>query len=206
MAGPLAKNAVVQACLDGIENAQATYNEMSGSWMCWGPEYFITTEIARALATLDGSKYITLENSTYAALDDANATGRGKFHPDIRIEGRVDIVLWWANGTPRAEKEVKNNVRKISNYESDIKRIQTILARKRDQSSLKFGIFAFYTDCRATDLDDANERISRRLGIIETNINKLLGAGFKAKLEKNEIKPPVDGWAWAAVCVVITRN
>ncbi|QBJ79592.1 hypothetical protein [Aquitalea sp. USM4] len=206
MAGPVAKNAIVQACLDGIENAQNSYNEMSGSWVCWGPEYFITTEIARSLATLEGTKYITLENGTYAALTDANATGRGKFHPDIRIEGRVDIVLWWANGTPRAVIEVKNNVRNKSNYESDIKRIQTILARKRDQSSLKFGVFAFYTDFRAEDLDKANEQLTQRLSTIKSNVDKLLGPGFTAAIEHNEVKAPVNGWAWAAVCVVISRS
>lgn len=206
MAGLLAKNAVVQACLDGIENAQAAYNEMSGSWVCWAPEYLITTEIARSLAAQEGSKYITLENGTYDALDAANATGRGKFHPSIRIAGRVDIVLRWANYTPRAVIEVNNNVRSTSICTRDITRIKTMLARKRDQSSLKFGIFAFYTDCRASDLAEADQRIRNRLKTIETKTKGLLGSGFKAIVKNNEIKPPVDGWAWAAACVVITRT
>ena len=39
---------------------------------------------------------------------------------DIREKGRVDILLWWANDTPRAIIEIKNQIYTKAQYEKDI--------------------------------------------------------------------------------------
>jgi len=121
--GPISKESIVSACVLGIQIAQTKYLKMSGDWVCWAPEYFITSCIAQKISKQKGSKYVTLENSAYDALSEAGALGRGKLHKNIRSNGRFDILLWWGYGQPRAIIEVKNRVFNKTQYESDLKRI-----------------------------------------------------------------------------------
>lgn len=206
MPGPIDKQSIISACLTGIENAQAKQIRMSGGyWLSWAPEYLITTEIAESIHGTPGTKYVTLENHTRAALEDARALGKGRLHPDIRVDGRVDIVLRWANYSPRAIIEVKNRVHNIGHYESDIKRLKQILSRKRMDNSLQFAIFAFYTEYQAQTNDHAEGKIASKLFNIEKNIGSILGAAFSVE-NKHRWFPPEDGTGWCAVCMVINKN
>ncbi|HHK8569002.1 TPA: hypothetical protein ACQYCS_004673 [Vibrio parahaemolyticus] len=81
MKGRISKLAVVDACLEGVVSAQYEYCDMSGGdWVCWAPEYFITTTIAQYLHQAKGNKYVTMESGAYDALDYAGAVGKGRLH------------------------------------------------------------------------------------------------------------------------------
>jgi len=96
------RDAIVEAILQGIENAQRVYKKWSGGdWLWEAPEYLMTVQVARAIASIEGPKYVTIERSTKATMDDACAITKGRIPKRARPSGRVDIVVWWANGFPR---------------------------------------------------------------------------------------------------------
>ena len=205
--GRVTRSDVVKACQKGIVNAQKQYAEMAGEPMWYGPEYFITTHIAQSLNKAAGSKFITLENSAYYGLQDANALGKGTLHSDLRSNGRFDILLWWANELPRAVIEVKNRVYNKTQYESDIKRIKQTLERKSESSSLEFGVFSFYTLAYDSEIKEnsGKQTLESRLSTIESRISDMVGANFNIEMARHIKYCDVGEVYWAAASVIITR-
>lgn len=194
---------VVDATIVGIKNAQRQYHEWSGgNWLWEAPEFFITTCIANQISTLEGSKYLTLENGASDAIVDAGARGRGRLHSHIREAGRVDILLWWADGTPRAIIEVKNQINYLGQYHDDIKRIDKFLKRSPGTSSLQFGLFAFYDSAVNGPRKSAKLKVADKLANIHGECKSLLGKQFSASLHKSEIHEEEDS-AWAAACLLV---
>ena len=204
MSGPIPKENIAKACVSGIKSAQKQYENMSGDWVYWAPEYFITSCIAQKLHQQKGNKYITIENSAYEALNEAGAIGRGRLHRDIRSNGRFDIILWWAKGDPRAVIEIKNRVFNRTQYEPDLKRIMGVLSRKSLKSSIQFGIFAFYMAANQSKKKSAMNIMQQRLLTIEANVSEILGRDFKYKVF---FKSDHDNEsAWYAVSLLIEHN
>lgn len=203
MPGPIAARDIVAACNQGIKNAHELYVQMSGGdWLWNAPEYFLTTHIAIEIHKQPGTKRVICEHGTRKALIDAGALGKGKLHPDIRQNGRVDILIRRANGTPRGVIEVKNRVFNRSQYEGDMKRIGHILKRKSSDSSLDFGIFSFYTVTSDSSRGSAEQNSELRRDTIENNMANILGNDFR--LNMSHISFDVgDGWAAHAMSALI---
>jgi len=147
MSNAISIDKVIESTLNGIDESMNLYQEWSGGeWLWNAPEYLITVKIAENIANIQGSKYITLEDNVDYILDVANAKGQGRIPEEIRKNGRSDIVLWWADETPRAVIEVKNSVFRLGKISGDIDRIQEILKRKKANNTLQFGLIAFYID------------------------------------------------------------
>ncbi|MEI6893134.1 MAG: hypothetical protein V5789_00560 [Colwellia sp.] len=205
MTGLISKSSVVEECVNGVIAAQNQYCEISGGdWVCWAPEYFITSCIAQTLHSAKGSKFVTIENGAYDALEYAGAVGKGRLHKDIRVGGRFDLLLWWAKGDPRAIIEVKNRVFNKTQYESDLKRITAVLNRKRNDSTMEFGAFVFYT---ATDdsSKSASAILDQRIITIQNNAQEIVGEKFKATLSTNEIVVEGES-AWFAGCILVEHT
>ncbi len=140
MGNRLNSEEIIGKTLDAIIHSHELYLEFSGNeWLWNAPEYLITVKIAEFLHSIEKNKFITLEDSVDYILKEANAHSRKKIR-----HGRFDIVLWWAKGDPRAIIEVKNGVHQFRNIEEDIERVEKVLTRKEDDSSIKFGLIAFY--------------------------------------------------------------
>jgi hypothetical protein len=198
-------NKIISAAQRGIEKSQKQYLEWSGDFWLWqAPEYLITTNIAKQISNLKGTKYITMENGASAAIKDAGAQGKGRLHNDIRGDGKIDIVLWWADGTPRAIIEVKNQIYYSGQYEKDIKRIKKVLNRKSNESSFQFGLFAFYDSAIDGPQKTATEKVTGKINNIYLKSSKLLGDDFNISLHKSKIHKDNDS-AWVAACLLIKK-
>lgn len=194
---------VVDATLKGIEESQKQYLKWSGDYWLWqAPEYLITTNIANHISNIDGAKYITMENGASAAIDDAGAQGKGRLHGDIRGNGKIDIILWWADGTPRAIIEVKNQIYYSGQYEKDIKRIEKVLCRKSNDSSFQFGLFAFYDSAHDGPKKSSTEKVADKIATTYANACDLIGDSCTLSLNKSKIYKENDS-AWAAACLLI---
>ncbi|MFQ5628355.1 MAG: hypothetical protein ACE5I1_06315, partial [bacterium] len=194
---------IIEATLCGIELSQKKYENWSGGcWLWEAPEYLITINVAENIAKLSGSKYLTLEHSAKYALEDAGAKTRGRLPHDIRELGRVDILLWWANETPRAIIEIKNQIYTTDQYSRDIKRIKEFLKRKQTSSSIQFGLFAFYDSAYDGARKTAVEKIQDKIKTVKGNIREILGDAFYISVKKSKIHQ-VNGDAWVAGCVFI---
>ncbi|UKA31044.1 hypothetical protein [Photobacterium damselae] len=176
-----------------------------GDWVCWAPEYFITSCLAQSLNQIQGGKYVTIENRAYDAFISANAVGKGRLHGDIRSNGRFDLLLWKAKGDPTAVIEVKNRVCKKMQYEADLKRIIAVLKRKRQDSTMEFGALAFYSATDDSPERTALEKLEQRSSTIEKNAKEIVGSDFCATLHRSKIKVE-DKSAWFAGCILIEKK
>ncbi len=206
MKGRISRSKVVDECLNGVISAQEQYEEMSGgNWVCWAPEYFLTSCVAQSLSDMKGSKYITIENGAYDALDYAGAVGKGRLHRDIRSSGRFDLLLWWAKGDPRAVIEVKNRVFNKTQYEADLKRITAVLKRKKQESTMEFGAFAFYSATDDSTTQNSKDILIQRIEKIKINAQAIVGPEFCATLYTSDIEVEEES-AWFAGCILVEHT
>ncbi|MGR5240804.1 hypothetical protein ACPV36_07920 [Photobacterium damselae] len=206
MKGRVSKSVIIERCVKGVVSAQNQYEAMSGgNWVCWAPEYFITSCLAQSLHQIQGGKYVTIESGAYDALDYAGAIGKGKLHRDIRSNGRFDLLLWWAKGEPRAVIEVKNKVYTKTQYEADLRRITAVLKRKKQDSTMEFGALAFYSATDDSPERTALEKLEQRSSTIEINAKEIVGSDFCATLHRSKIKVK-DKSAWFAGCILIEKK
>lgn len=125
------------ACITGVRSAFRKHHYFTGGFsLRHAPEAFIQGEIASALAQV--AQYVTLESSVQMLLREAGAEMRGKKPRN----GRIDIAVWWANGTPRFVIEVKKVYAKDS-ISSDAKRLKQVLGRG---GTSREGIVIVYSD------------------------------------------------------------
>ena len=203
MANKLSKSDVVAACIHGIELAQEKYLEWSGEWLWRAPEYYTTVSIVQEIDKQTGSKFITLENNAKSALDEAGAKGPGKLHSAIRGNGRVDILLWWKNGKPRAPLEVKRQVLKLRTIKSDLTRISEMINHRNKDSSLEFGAVAFYASCEKDSTFPAGKKLDQSLDNLRQDAEKLVGKKSGVEMIRGATHETGDG-AWAAAVMLLT--
>lgn len=195
---------IVEAVLKGYENAQSEYENMSGGWWLWrAPEHFITTIIAAQLHNLNRQNHITLEHGSTDTLRAAGAKSRGRLSKNVREKGKVDILYWWGNDTPRAVIEVKNQIYSKEQYTKDINRIGAFLARNNGTSSLQFGIFSFHESAADGKNKSAKDKVSSRISGVFEHSKFLLGQSFKATLHTSTLNEKLEGNAWQAACILI---
>lgn len=193
---------VARGALNGIVKAQREYEKWSGGeWLWCAPEYIATVFVAQEIAKLDGSKYVTVENGAKAAIEDAGARGRGKLHHKIRANGRFDILLWWADETPRAPIEVKCQVTRIENIKADLQRIEKVVHRSKEDSSFQFGMVVFYSSCKEGKGFSAKEILSKRLENISADCKELVPK-CTAKMSSSKIYTDGDS-AWVASAIIL---
>jgi len=128
------------ACLRGVKRAFKTHHQFTGGLsLQYAPEAFIQGQIALALSPL---AYVTLESHVYDTLWDAGAELRGKVPRNG--SGRLDIVTWWKQGTPRFLIEVKK-LRHKEAITADAKRLRQLLGRG---GSTREGIVVAYVSAK----------------------------------------------------------
>ena len=196
--GPISIDEVIEKTLSGIVKAQQDYEAWSGGlWLWEGPEYMLTTYIAKEICTIEGSYYLTLESSVKETVVEAGGWGRGRPPQAARRGGRSDITLYWGNGYPRSVIEVKNQVSDIAKVNKDIIRIKTLLRNRK--SKFQCGLIAFYTSRGKKRGDDggARAKIEEWLENIECGTRDILGAGYRLSRHDIQIKGDDDN-AWVA--------
>ena len=179
---------IIDASFKGVAKAFRNYYKWSGGyWLSYAPESYMQVEIACALSKT--CPFVTLEDNVRDILTDSSAEKRG-YQPRGNASGRVDIIVWWKNKTPRVLIEVKkgwgNDI-----INSDAERLRQLLNRGGSQ---QHGIIIVYTDAKK------EETIHKRFKEIEIRsstgiIDKL---GPKKKIEDGEI------WYWGAACFLVT--
>ena len=147
---------------------------------------------------------MTVEHGATSILKDAGAKGRGLLPRKIREKGKVDILLWWGECTPRAVIEIKNKIFYKEQYQKDIERIIGFLDRNSQESSLQFGIFAFYLSETNDEKKTATEKIEERIKKIYQNSKAIIGENFN--ITKKTSDNVVDDSAWAATCLIIKHR
>ncbi len=197
---------IVDAAMRGIDTAQKDFEKWTGgdSWLEDAPEYLSTVYVARELARLKGKKYLYLEVKPKDVLKDAHAVVPGPVPKGIREKGRVDIVLYWGNGYPRAPIELKGWVRGYETIAADMKRLEGLIHHGADKSKLQFGLMAFYTATeRNSGTSTAEEQLAKWICKIEAKARNAMAARTTT-LECRSL--PVSGYgksAWTVVSILL---
>lgn len=169
---PYPMDEVIENTLKGIANAQREYERMNGCWLWEAPEYFMTTCVAREISSHRQFGYsVTIENNVRAAIDDAGGMGRGRPRNDLRPDGNFDILLWWANDTPRTVIEVKRHIRRFAQVLSDVARICSVLDRA---DTIRNGLVAYYSSLLG-EPTQLRRLISERIAAIEGETREYVG-------------------------------
>ena len=205
---PLAMDRVVRKTLQGIAEAHRDYHSWTdGRWLWEAPEYLLTTYIAKKISSItDEGFLLTLENNVSSAIQDAGGLSRGRPQAALRPKGRYDILLWWANGTPRAVIEVKNQISGFAAIQSDAEKICAVLSL---ENTFRTGLVAFYTSNRDSKCGAQQARISmkRRLEDIERSARafvreRQMTTRFHSR--RITVDDDVDS-AWVAAALQIQR-
>jgi hypothetical protein len=198
----VAMSEIVKGALNGVVKAQKNYAEWSGGeWLWQAPEYMTTIFVAQEIAKLEGPKYVTVEHGAKSAMTDAGAIGKGRLHSKIRAGGRFDILLWWADETPRAPIEVKCQIVSTEKIKADLQRIENVVLRKKEDSSFQFGMMVFYTSCNDSKGFSAKEILEKRLLNIEADCKQLI-ASCSVKMTSSKIYTDGES-AWVATAIVL---
>nr|WP_024307799.1 hypothetical protein [Pseudomonas sp. P818] len=199
----IAMDVIAGAIIGGIEKAQKDYERMSGGeWLWAAAEYVLTTYIARELDALPGAKFVTVESHGQSAITDAGATVPGPKPRKARLRGRFDVLLWWANSTPRAVIEVKNQPRGQSGWFHDIERITSVLGIGRDSTSMQFGAFAYYYSAVDGSQYSAEEKVLRKLERVKHLVSEKTAGKFRLRQFSSDIYQDGDS-AWTAACLLL---
>lgn len=175
------------ACVDGVQNAFDLHAGFSGGLpLSFAPEAFLQGQIALAHGALGLT--VTLESPVYETLCEAGAELRGR--PFERIGGRLDVVTWWKNGTPRHLIELKM-LRHSAAIADDIARLKSMLKRGGSRQ----GLIVVYAEAKKAEtvsgrINEAKDlkycQLAKRSGVQPFN-SAWIGAD--------------DDWHWEAACL-----
>ena len=194
---------VANKTLAGISKAQKEYEDWTGGYWLWeAPEYMVTTYIARQISTIsDKTFYLTLENNVRDGIRDAGGAS-GRPRKDLRFNGKFDILLWWANGTPRAIIEVKNQVTSFAKIKDDVSRISAAL---KHQNTIRCGFIAYYTSLTDGERKPAKNRVETRVDGVESAVKKFANDNdLKFKRYPGKVVKDEDS-AWTIEVLKISR-
>lgn len=200
-------NDIVQKTLAGISEAQKKYEYWTGGrWLWEAPEYMVTTYIAKHIADIeDKTFYLTLEHKVRDAIKAARNNGKlpvGQPLKHLRLKGKFDVLVWWANDTPRAVIEVKKKVARFSDIEADVSRICAIL--NIPDTSFRCGFIAYYTskyDKHGLAKDLVNDRVKEVAKDVKLFANQ---NGMKFKRYSGKVKGD-DSDAWTVEVLKISK-
>lgn len=147
-------------CIRGVVSAFKKHHKFTGGLsLRYAPEAFMQGEIALALSKI--APYVTLESHVCHALSEAGAELRGK--TPRNSGGRIDIVTWWKNGSPRFLIEVKKLIAREA-ISADVKRLRQLLGRG---GSTREGLVVVYASAqKPSTIDDRLEFAAKSSGAI----------------------------------------
>lgn len=198
---------VVNAILDGIKNAHLANLKWTNhsAWLSLAPEYMINIFIGQSIEKLSPMPEIWFEVSVTDLANSVSKSSNTKQFIDSISRNtkdgpkneKIDIVLD-DNKYSRVMIEVKNAVSTWgAGIEKDIERISKAL---KEETTLDYGIFAFFANDNKKKIDDIITDLAEqaRQKSLVHNIN--LMPVFEIIEEQN------NDWSCAAVCFVLERK
>ncbi len=198
--GPAPIKKVPPAILGGIKKAQRDYDKMAGAWMDEGPEYWITTYVAKALWKLCGDDSVVVEGGSKKTLDGA---GRKRGRPPFTVGNkRYDIVLYFTSNKQKARAVIEIKAQPPKNAVlSDVDRIVAALR----YSELRFGAVGYFWSASDDKCKLARVKVTEHAGNLEEKaVDRAAENNFKATPYRYVSG---DGChAWLAGCIMVERK
>ncbi|MEI2795534.1 hypothetical protein V8246_07635 [Pseudoxanthomonas sp. F11] len=138
-----AEKIIRQMFAGALRSAKIFDRATGGCRLSDASEHFLTAGIFEALAKCKGVTH--LEVPVSACRQEAGAVRCGKPSKRDRMQGRYDLVHYWANQRPRVAIEVKNGVKVMNTalFKGDFERLTRTMTASKD-SSYQFCAFVFF--------------------------------------------------------------
>ena len=161
---PVALEKIETAIKKGCQRAADRYEKITGGhWLSSAPESYIQSCIFEKIGDLD-NLYATMETSHQKISEDTDISFKKKFTEDMK-NGRLDLVVWYANGMPRVIIEIKKFYLK-STFDNDASRIRYWM--ENSDIRLQAGFLVGYTEAKGVK---SRETLTHRFESLRDHTN-----------------------------------
>lgn len=206
---------VIEALLEGIQKAEKNFlfwtnNRLS---LSSGPHKIISIHVAQELSLIPHAPEVFIDatvadilrcslpdRKAFKSYMEANALSQGIF--SITLDERYEHSSN-NDSTSRVIISLHNGVRNVkSEYTHEIERLCKMLQKeKKEDSTLDYGVFAFYADISTL----ARKKLEKRIGEILASFNAVVNhfPHLQARFVATPIKSVPEVGEWIAGCYII---
>jgi len=209
------QNEIVESVLQGIKTAKANYSHWTADelYLSYAPPRFLTIHISQEISKLDKSPEIFID-ATIADILRCSLPKRDDFKMfmkekklsqdvmhltlDERFEHKSDN-----DSVSRVVMSIKNGVRNVQDeYKNEVEKLCKMLERdKKEDSTLDYGIFAFYLDISNTARKKADKRVTEIIKAFDEIVNK--HKNLKSNFKGGDINVIDNIGEWCVGCYII---
>ena len=209
------KEDVVKAVIDGIYTAKSNFTNWTADelFLSYAPPKFLTIHVSQEIAKLHNSPEIFID-ATISDILRCSLPKRDAFKnfmkekyltPDVmcltldeRFEHKTDN-----DSISRVIMSIKNGVRNIQEeYKYEVEKICKMLERdKKEDSTLDYGLFAFYLDISSSARKKADKRVSEILESFDKIVNE--HKNLKSSFKGGDVKVVDNIGEWCVGCYII---
>ena len=209
------QNEVIEAVIKGIRTAKANYSHWTADelYLSYAPPKFLTIHVSQEIAKLQNSPEIFID-ATIADILRCSLPNRAGFRDfmkekylaqdvicltlDERFEHKTDN-----DSISRVIMSIKNGVRNVQEeYKNEVEKMCKMLERdKKEDSTLDYGIFAFYLDIS----NSARKKSQKRVDEIIESFDKIVSnhKNLKSNFKGGEINIIQNIGEWCVGCYII---
>ena len=212
------KDDVVNAVITGIENAKRNYTFWTSDelYLSYAPPKFLTIHVAQEIGKLSNAPEIFID-ATISDILRCSLPNRTDYKEFMRKNYIMDRLLCLTlderfthksdnDSVSRVIMSIKNGVRNVQEeYKNDVELMCKMLQRdEKSDSTLDYGIFAFYLDISSSARKNAQERLDNIIESFDSIVasHKNLKSSFKG----GSIKKIEKVGEWCIGCYVIEHT
>ena len=206
---------IIESVIKGIRAAKANYSHWTADelYLSYAPPKFLTIHVSQEIAKLTNSPEIFID-ATIADILRCSLPNRAGFRDfmkekylaqdvmcltlDERFEHKTDN-----DSISRVIMSIKNGVRNVQEeYKNEVEKMCKMLERdKKDDSSLDYGVFAFYLDIS----NSARKKSQKRVDEIIESFDKIVSnhKNLKSNFKGGEINIIENIGEWCVGCYII---
>ncbi|PLY05343.1 MAG: hypothetical protein C0625_15050 [Arcobacter sp.] len=206
---------IVNAVLKGIRTAKANYSNWTSDelYLSYAPPKFLTIHVSQEIAKLDNAPEIFID-ATIADILRCSLPKRDAFRDfmkqkylaqdvmcltlDERFEHKTDN-----DSVSKVVMSIKNGVRNVQEeYKIEVEKMCKMIERdKKEDSTLDYGLFAFYLDIS----NSARKKSQKRLDEIIESFDKIVlnHKNLKSSFKRGNIQVIENIGEWCVGCYII---
>lgn len=209
---------VVNAVLSGIKTAKNNFTHWTADelYLSYAPAKFLTIHVSQEIAKLDNSPELFMDASVADILR-CSLENRNDFRTFMKNNSLSDEKICLTlderfehksdnDSISRVIMALRNGVRNVNETNlKEIEKICILLSRDEKQdSTLDYGIFAFYLDISSS----ARKKAKQRLKEIIESFNKIVDKypNLKSNFKGGDINIIENIGEWSVVCYIIEPN
>lgn len=206
---------VIQAVIQGIKTAKENFSSWTRDelYLSYAPSKFLSIHVSQEIAKLSNSPEIFMD-ATISDILRCSLPKRDAFREfmkknylspdtmcltlDERIEHKTDN-----DSVSRVVMSLQNGVRNVKEeYKEEIHKMCKMISRaKKDDSTLDYGLFAFYLDISNTARKKANQRLKDIIESFDAIVKEY--DNLKSDFKGGEITSIENIGEWCVGCYII---